>query len=121
LKPETLTYRFHKFRPSDRKELRQVLSEDGNVDVFVSALDIFLKKWAEGDWLADYDIERVAVWCAIHLGSDVNAEVARLLETELSASQTEQANRVYNTFQDEFRKNLLETSSASETAQSASI
>ncbi|WP_370301649.1 hypothetical protein [Pseudooceanicola sp.] len=94
--PRILTYRFHEFRPSDRKELRRVLAADGGRDAFVAALDIYLQKWAKADWLTEYDLERIAQWTALHF-PDVAKQVEEMAARELSAAQMEQAKKTYAT------------------------
>lgn len=103
--PETLTYRFHKFRPSDRTELRNIAMGDGNIDLFVSALKIYMSSWAKADWLAEYDVERIACWCAIHLPTSIKKEVRRTMTSELRSSVSEQSKRVYTHFLEELDRN----------------
>lgn len=93
--PTILTYRFHEFRPSDRKVLKQVLHEDGGKNLFIQALKIYLDKWSTADWLTEYDLERIAKWTAIHF-PEVSAEVEDMAAKASKAAVTDQAKRTYD-------------------------
>lgn len=98
MKPETLTFKFHNFRPSDRDLVRSAALGNGGPQLFVAALRIYLGKWAVADWLSDYELERIAIWTALHLPRDVVDAARVLVASELDSSQTEQAQRTYSTF-----------------------
>jgi hypothetical protein len=92
--PKIITYRFHEFRPSDRAALKQVLNGEHGQQVFVAALGIYLRKWAEADWLTEYDLERIAQWIAIHFPSAAKA-VESMAVRELAGARNEQAKKTY--------------------------
>ncbi|PWE31158.1 hypothetical protein DDZ14_14135 [Maritimibacter sp. 55A14] len=92
--PKVLTYRFHEFRPSDRKALKGVLAEDGGSDLFVEALRIYLRKWADSDWLTEYDIERVGQWTVMHF-PQVAQSVEDMAKKELASARNAQAKKTY--------------------------
>lgn len=73
-------YHFGTFRPSDRRELLSLVSSIEGEDVFVEALQIFLEKWDQSDWLEHYNIERVAKWCAKNLSDKVFLRLADTFE-----------------------------------------
>lgn len=62
LNPQSVMNLFSSFRPSDRKVLAGLAEE--NPKVFVNAMELYLHRWSEGDWVEDYSIERIAKWIA---------------------------------------------------------
>lgn len=52
------------FRPSQRKMLLDFCNQ--NADAFVVALENYLSEWATGDWVEEYNIERLSKWIARH-------------------------------------------------------
>lgn len=93
--PKILTYRFHEFRPSDRQALKKVLQEKDGRDKYVSALRIYLQKWADSDWLTEYDLERIGQWTVTHC-PDVAGAVRLMARSELASAQNEQAKKTYS-------------------------
>lgn len=97
--PKVLTYRFHEFRPSDRKALKQVIaSGDEGHKQFVAALRVYLQKWAEADWLTEYDLERIGQWTAKHY-PDLARQVADMAGRQRSQAEGEQARKTYAVMQ----------------------
>lgn len=105
--PKTLTYRFHQFRPSDRQDLKKVLLSSNGQAAFVAALELYLQKWADADWLTEYDLERIAEWTSIHAPTTARAVEKRVREA-LSGAQGEQAKRTYSVMLSALRKHLNE-------------
>jgi len=103
--PRTLTFRFHEFRPSDRKKLKETIVLDGGPQAFEAALRLYLVKWAEATWLTEYDIERIGKWTAIHF-PDVAKAVVTMCRRELAGAQNEQAKKTYAVMIDEIQKHL---------------
>lgn len=83
--PKTLTYRFHEFRPSDREALRAILVTEGGEALFLAALQIYLRKWADADWLTEYDLERIGQWTARHF-PQVAFSVQEMADSEVLES-----------------------------------
>ena len=104
--PKIITYRFHEFRPSDRAVLKQLLTGENGEQAFVAALGIYLRKWAEADWLTEYDLERIAKWTAIHFPSAAEA-VETMTLRELSGARNEQAKKTYAVMAEAISKTLL--------------
>ena len=92
--PRVLTYRFHQFRPSDRAVLKTTaLSEKGD-QVFVAALELYLQKWADADWLTEYDLERIGQWTEVHLPK-VSGLAHKMVCRKLSSAHNEQSKQTY--------------------------
>ena len=102
--PEGAMYRIGSFRPSDRRALLELVRTDGGDDAFVEAIQMFLKKWAEADWIEAYNIERVAKWCALKLPRPI----AERLQTTLTTTRLVQigGQDAYGIFLDELARNV---------------
>ena len=105
MSPRILTYRFHEFRPSDRSALKEVLATAGGQGAFISALEIYLRKWAAANWLTDYDLTRIAKWTSAHF-PDVAREVEVMVNRQLAGAQNEQAKKTYAVMSGAIRKSL---------------
>lgn len=99
MSPRILTYRFHEFRPSDRTILTEVLSADGGRAAFIAALEIYLGKWADANWLTEYDLTRIAKWTATHF-PQVAHDVAIMVSRKRAGAQNEQAKKTYAVMSD---------------------
>ena len=105
MSPRILTYRFHEFRPSDRSVLREVLTMTGGQAAFISALEIYLRKWAAADWLTEYDLTRIAKWTVAHF-PNVARDVEVMASRQFSGAQNEQAKRTYAVMVGAIQKSL---------------
>lgn len=104
--PNVLTYKFHDFRPSDRAALRAVALSEGGEGLFLAALGIYLKKWANAEWLTEYEIERIAVWAGVHLPRPMIEKMAQIFSRERDAAQTENAKKTYQVMSLAIQKEL---------------
>lgn len=60
--PHSVMHLFASFRPSEREILRTL--SHANQDAFIVAMEDYLRGWANGDWVEEYNIERIAKWIA---------------------------------------------------------
>ncbi len=110
-------YRFGTFKRSDRIALRRLAASEDGDDVFVEALQMFLEKWDQADWIESYNIERVAKWCARHLDralQDRLGETFRLTRMVRTGGQD-----AFGLFLNEFNSWQPETPASGATAQGA--
>lgn len=103
--PKIVTYRFHEFRPSDRAALKNLLTSANGSQIFVAAVALYLRKWAEADWLTEYDLERIAEWTARHFPG-VARDVERMANRELASARNEQAKKTYAVMAEAIMKQL---------------
>lgn len=92
--PKILTFRFHEFRPSDRRALEEVLKGEEGRAAYVDALRIYLQGWAGADWLTEYDIERIGKWTATYF-PEVSRAVEDMATSELRAAPNERARKTF--------------------------
>lgn len=98
---EDLTHRFHEFSPSDRKVLRCVL-EHGGERTFMIALQIYLQKWADANWLAEDDIDRIGLWISAHF-PDVASSARQMAKRHMAQANNSHAKKTYAAMVDSTR------------------
>lgn len=116
--PNVLTYKFHDFRPSDRIALKDVARAEGGEDVFLAALEIYLRKWANAEWLNEYKIERIAVWAGAHLPKSLLGKMHAKFSRERDGAQTENAKKTYSVMANAVEKELATLRASSAFTQS---
>ena len=73
---ESLSWKLGKLMPSDRRFLEKALGNPVDKTEVIKAVETFIVRWEEADWLEAYSIERVGRWIAKQQDAGLNRHFA---------------------------------------------
>lgn len=89
-------YLFGSFKSSERRKLLKVSQE--NESMFISGLEIFLDKWANADWIEEYNVERVGLWISKHCSDAVISKAKNLINIKKPSNDLDESTIINKTY-----------------------
>lgn len=83
-----LMFLFGTFRPSERVVL--LAAAQTQPGEFLGALESFLEKWADADWIEEYNVERVGEWIASKCPIQVRLSAMKMAQSEMNKATATQ-------------------------------
>jgi hypothetical protein len=90
--PNSLSYKFGNFSPSDRRDLLDVLQSEEGEEIFTKALVIYLEGWANADWLEAYSVEIIGEWIAKKAPSSVRSRLNKIVSSKIRSPKPNRKN-----------------------------
>lgn len=77
-----------RFQPSDRKVLSNFLARESDREVVIDAIEEFVVRWEQADWLDEGSISRIGHWLAKYQPEAITAQILERANSATSAART---------------------------------